>query len=201
MPQSRRKPLARHRTPGLLEMPLRRYLTQVCSRGSGRVCRLRCGGCGGVDGVELNGKIFDWMGISHAAQEKQPSRKWPTGRRWWCRPASPGCPIRAPAGPPMSSVAASTIPTAQAGCRQGAPAPAPGLLPRRDPVEGQGLQAGRRRRQSQSLWHMRRAWATSQPVLTNRVRPLLQVAGTRPIAAIPELFGYRWRDVTPCRRH
>jgi hypothetical protein len=26
-------------------------------------------GCGAVDGVELNGKIFDWMGVSSAAQE------------------------------------------------------------------------------------------------------------------------------------
>jgi hypothetical protein len=26
-------------------------------------------GCGAVDGVELNGKIFDWMGVSPTAQE------------------------------------------------------------------------------------------------------------------------------------
>lgn len=26
-------------------------------------------GCGGVDGVELNGKIFDWMGVSEAAKQ------------------------------------------------------------------------------------------------------------------------------------
>lgn len=26
-------------------------------------------GCSGVDGVELNGKIFDWMGVSEAAKQ------------------------------------------------------------------------------------------------------------------------------------
>ncbi len=26
-------------------------------------------GCGGVDGVELNGKIFDWMGVSEASKQ------------------------------------------------------------------------------------------------------------------------------------
>jgi hypothetical protein len=26
-------------------------------------------GCGGVDGIELNGKVFDWMGVSSAAQK------------------------------------------------------------------------------------------------------------------------------------
>lgn len=26
-------------------------------------------GCGGIDGVELNGKIFDWMGVSEAAKQ------------------------------------------------------------------------------------------------------------------------------------
>jgi hypothetical protein len=36
---------------------------------------LSVGGCGGVDGVELNGKVFDWMGISPAAMEA--SRKEP----------------------------------------------------------------------------------------------------------------------------
>ncbi|KAB2913591.1 MAG: hypothetical protein F9K29_16215 [Hyphomicrobiaceae bacterium] len=30
---------------------------------------LALGGCGGFDGVELNGKIFDWMGISSSALE------------------------------------------------------------------------------------------------------------------------------------
>jgi hypothetical protein len=28
------------------------------------------GGCGGVDGIELNGKVFDWLGVSPAALEK-----------------------------------------------------------------------------------------------------------------------------------
>jgi hypothetical protein len=27
------------------------------------------GGCGGIDGVELNGKVFDWLGVSSAAME------------------------------------------------------------------------------------------------------------------------------------
>lgn len=26
-------------------------------------------GCGGIDGVELNGKIFDWMGVSESAKQ------------------------------------------------------------------------------------------------------------------------------------
>lgn len=26
-------------------------------------------GCSGVDGVELNGKVFDWMGVSEAAKQ------------------------------------------------------------------------------------------------------------------------------------
>lgn len=31
---------------------------------------LALSGCGGVDGVEFNGKIFDWLGVSDAAQQK-----------------------------------------------------------------------------------------------------------------------------------
>jgi hypothetical protein len=30
---------------------------------------LALGGCGGVDGIDLNGKVFDWMGISSSALE------------------------------------------------------------------------------------------------------------------------------------
>ena len=30
---------------------------------------LAVAGCGGVDGMELNGKMFDWLGISPAAQD------------------------------------------------------------------------------------------------------------------------------------
>jgi len=26
--------------------------------------------CGGIEGVELNGKVFDWLGVSAASQEK-----------------------------------------------------------------------------------------------------------------------------------
>src|SRR4029079_357706 len=69
VPQSRRKPLARHRTPGLLEMPLRRYLTQMCA-GAAMASTLALGSCGGIEGVELTGKVFDWLGVSAASQEK-----------------------------------------------------------------------------------------------------------------------------------
>ena len=31
---------------------------------------LALSGCGGVDGVELNGKVFDWLGVSESAQSK-----------------------------------------------------------------------------------------------------------------------------------
>lgn len=34
---------------------------------------LSLGGCGGVDGVSLNGGIFDWMGISEGALSKKSS--------------------------------------------------------------------------------------------------------------------------------
>ena len=30
---------------------------------------LALGGCGGVDGVDLNGKLFDWMGVSTSSLE------------------------------------------------------------------------------------------------------------------------------------
>jgi len=32
---------------------------------------LALGGCGGVDGVGLNGAVFDWMGISESAMSKK----------------------------------------------------------------------------------------------------------------------------------
>ena len=32
---------------------------------------LSLGGCGGVDGVGLNGAVFDWMGISESAMSKK----------------------------------------------------------------------------------------------------------------------------------
>ena len=31
---------------------------------------LALGSCGGIEGVELNGKVFDWLGVSAASQEK-----------------------------------------------------------------------------------------------------------------------------------
>lgn len=50
-------------------MPLRRYLTQICATAA-VAFSLALSGCGGVDGVEFNGKIFDWLGVSDAAQQK-----------------------------------------------------------------------------------------------------------------------------------
>jgi hypothetical protein len=50
-------------------MPLRRYLTQICATAAVALT-LALGGCGGVDGVEFNGRIFDWLGVSDAAQQK-----------------------------------------------------------------------------------------------------------------------------------
>jgi hypothetical protein len=50
-------------------MPLRRSLTQ--SAVVAAVCLpLLLAGCGGIDGVELNGKIFDALGVSAASQTK-----------------------------------------------------------------------------------------------------------------------------------
>jgi hypothetical protein len=48
-------------------MPLRACLTKICAC-AGIIAPLALGGC--VDGVELNGKVFDWMGISAASQQK-----------------------------------------------------------------------------------------------------------------------------------
>jgi hypothetical protein len=50
-------------------MPLRRHLTQIAAVAA-LASTLALGGCGGIDGVEFNGKIFDWLGISEAAQQK-----------------------------------------------------------------------------------------------------------------------------------
>jgi hypothetical protein len=50
-------------------MPLRQHLTQI-SAAAALASTLALGGCGGIDGVEFNGKIFDWLGISEAAQQK-----------------------------------------------------------------------------------------------------------------------------------
>ena len=50
-------------------MPLRQYLTQMCAAAAVALT-LALSGCGGVDGVEFNGKIFDWLGVSDAAQQK-----------------------------------------------------------------------------------------------------------------------------------
>lgn len=50
-------------------MPLRRYLTQMCA-GAAIASTLALGSCGGIEGVELNGKVFDWLGVSAASQEK-----------------------------------------------------------------------------------------------------------------------------------
>ena len=50
-------------------MPLRRYLTSI-SAAVAVAASLSLSACGGVDGIELNGKIFDWMGISADSQQK-----------------------------------------------------------------------------------------------------------------------------------
>jgi hypothetical protein len=50
-------------------MPLRRYLTQIAAAAA-IASPLALGGCGGIDGVEFNGKIFDWLGVSEASQQK-----------------------------------------------------------------------------------------------------------------------------------
>jgi hypothetical protein len=39
-----------------------------CARGVVLAAAFLVTGCGGVDGVELNGKVFDWMGVSESAQ-------------------------------------------------------------------------------------------------------------------------------------
>lgn len=54
-------------------MLLRQYLTQITAAAA-VACTLALSGCGGVDGVEFNGKIFDWMGISASSQEKSEPR-------------------------------------------------------------------------------------------------------------------------------
>jgi hypothetical protein len=50
-------------------LPLRRYPRQVLTAAA-LACTLALNGCGGVEGVELNGKMFDWLGVSEAAQQK-----------------------------------------------------------------------------------------------------------------------------------
>jgi hypothetical protein len=49
-------------------MPFRPYLTQI-SAAVAVASALSLAACGGVEGVDLNGKLFDWIGISSAAQE------------------------------------------------------------------------------------------------------------------------------------
>lgn len=44
-------------------------MTQMCAAAAVAFA-LALSGCGGVDGVEFNGKIFDWLGVSDAAQQK-----------------------------------------------------------------------------------------------------------------------------------
>jgi hypothetical protein len=47
-------------------LPLRiRYLATAAALAA----TLALGGCGGVDGLDLNGKLFDWMGVSSSALE------------------------------------------------------------------------------------------------------------------------------------
>jgi hypothetical protein len=44
----------------------RRHLRSLATA-AGLALALTAGGCGGVDGVDLNGKVFDWLGVSAAA--------------------------------------------------------------------------------------------------------------------------------------
>ncbi len=48
---------------------MRRYLTSI-SAAVAVAASLSLSACGGVDGIELNGKLFDWMGISADSQQK-----------------------------------------------------------------------------------------------------------------------------------
>jgi hypothetical protein len=54
----------------MLAMPLPRFLAQTailvvfCAP-------LLLGGCSGIDGIDLNGKVFDWLGVSSASQVKE----------------------------------------------------------------------------------------------------------------------------------
>ena len=48
---------------------MRRYLTSI-SAAVAVAASLSLSACGGVDGIEFNGKIFDWMGISADSQQK-----------------------------------------------------------------------------------------------------------------------------------
>jgi hypothetical protein len=50
-------------------MLLRRCLLQI-SAAAAVASTLALGGCGGIDGIELNGKIFDMLGVSAASQVK-----------------------------------------------------------------------------------------------------------------------------------
>jgi hypothetical protein len=56
------------RLKGSLDMPLRQRLMPVPAVAA-VVLALGLSACGTVDGVDLNGKIFDWMGVSKAAQD------------------------------------------------------------------------------------------------------------------------------------
>lgn len=49
-------------------MPLRQYWIKL-SAAAAVASALALSACGGVDGIEMNGKLFDMMGISAASQE------------------------------------------------------------------------------------------------------------------------------------
>ena len=53
-------------------MPLRQYLRQI-STAAVVAAGIALNACGGVEGVELNGKLFDWMGVSGSAQDSRSS--------------------------------------------------------------------------------------------------------------------------------
>ena len=49
-------------------MLLRHYLTQFAAAAA-VASALSLTACGGVEGIDLNGKVFDWLGVSSASQE------------------------------------------------------------------------------------------------------------------------------------
>jgi hypothetical protein len=45
-----------------------RHPVRALGRVAALTATLTLGGCGGIDGIDLNGKVFDWMGVSSASE-------------------------------------------------------------------------------------------------------------------------------------